>query len=491
VADRVSIPVDVSGFDSLVSRVTDLSKSSKEAGAQIQKAFAVGVLVQNAHQLAGAIGGIEGAALGAAGQLAMSFAAGGPVGVAIAGASMAVSGFIGLVRKLREEEAESAKARQAHFAEIRSQYATFATVREQLESQARQSTIQQLQSAQVQALADFNAIIASADATLDVDAEFKEKARATRAASMAARTAARQDAEKKKSEADAARTAELAAEFNHRKLLGAAFMDSLGVEAEQAQRLRQVRDEASAASRARAQEDANDEARARAESARQVLAIETQRAEGVRRVRDMESREEQERLRAQRESMEAAWAQVGTAALVTLEGQLARTVGALVQMDAAQIAAAVSADKFGESVVSSALRGLSAVLGSIAQEAAVQALFETGKGIANTARAILGDPVAGAAAAANFTSAGQFAATAVAAGGAAVAVNTAASAIAPPTAAGGGGGGGSGGGGRGGGSGGGGGTTVVINTRSALTTTADVGRELRAAERQRARYYGD
>lgn len=404
-AEKVEIPIDVTGFDSLIASVEGTTRASKEMGETFRRAFAGEVLVNGINRIGTALGGVAGEATNAVGAIAQGFFAGGPVGAALAFTSASV-GF--LINRFQEAEAAEKK-----WVETRTRiWAASRNVGPAMQDQA---------DALRRDLFDINARRERERVQAEIAAD--------EAAARDAATRRQQQAERSLAQSDAFATAELDAllksQKDERDADIVAFEEQQDIEAEQAFRARQAKDAEAAADRQRQQYRDAEEIRihnlkndAIAKATHDALEAERE-----------ERRRANEDLLQQMAAVDASWASLGASASTGFANNIGGAVEALAMMDAAQIAAATSADNLAGSLAAAGLKAIQGVLASVAQQAAVKAAlyFAEGAGaLAGVATAPLAPGL--------FAASAQFAGVAALAGGGAIAAGTAASAVAPPAA---------------------------------------------------------
>lgn len=460
-ADSVQIPVEFTGWDKIKGEFSNATKESKELGETLKKALMGEVLVQGIQRVAGHLkDGIAKEALGAAAAVTQGFFMGGPAGAAIATFTVGVS--------LLADEFDWTGDR-AELAANRIKSAM---------SQARDI-------AQSTADKQFSRGMAERLDALDIEIERAKKAREE----IEAAEKAWADANKKRGDDTLAYVAE-----QDEKLQAAQNAAQLEVDKQRAADIEEERDyvverelvaydEMRAGRAARHElrrQSARDELAARAVELDQLLALEQQKAD-ARLKREQEAAKQlyDSRMAAQNAVL-AMGAQAGNA----FANQIGGAVGALAQLDAAQIAAAASSQDLGASLASAALESVQGVLASVAQEATVKAALATAKGIG-----ALATPGAQPLAPGFFGEAAAFAGVAALAGGGAIAAGTAAAAARPapapaPTQS------GSTSTGSSSRGGSGGGTTIVVNTNRLFSTEAEIGASVEQSRRDFMRYRG-
>lgn len=456
-ADSVQIPVEFTGWDKVISSIEGTTKASKELGDQMKKALMGEVLVQSINRVGSSIGGVEGAAVSAVGSIAQGFMQGGPVGAAIAATGVA---FTSLFQVIEYGKAELVK-QDAMLEKI-------AIERVNLAAQVRRAKDKEDQ-------AELDRLTKLAQDSLDVEDAAIAKANAARAAQRErerqwASTAAVYVHEQQK--AAAARELEILNETEDTKTV-------------LLQRAGQKRIDIANSAAEIARRDAFDqwaEDQKQAESRRK--AAEASAMDAATSMTDLELKESDIQQRAF-EDMAA----IGASAREQFASSIGGAVGALTQLDAAQIMAAASSKDFGAAMGASALDAVGDILSSVAQQASAKAALNFAEGVAASA-GVLTAPLAPG----FFAAASAFATTAALAGGGAIAVNTAASAVRPaaaapraasaPTQSGG----SSSGSSSRGGSGGGASPTVVVNFGAAYVTEDAVGRGIEQALKKSGRY---
>lgn len=434
-ADSVQIPVEFTGWDKVISSIEGTTKASKELGDQMRKALLGEVIVSSLNRISSGLkDGIAKEAVGAASAVVQGFAQGGPIGAALAGAAVSV----GLITKGLQAVADAEREVNA--------------VR--LDGYRALSAFERGVGAQQDAFSELNRTRTSAQAAAIVAEEEKKQAAARTA--FAARNAL---AIKFLDEADVA--------------LDESFREELDAEAAQAERLREADREGRAARYAEWQQDIRDFDAAQAVERDQQLTLARQAADARLKLEQDAAKQLYDSRMAAQEAVQEMGALAGTG----FANQIGSAVGALAQLDAAQIAAAASAEDFGQQMAAGALRATAGVLQGVAQEATAKALLATAKGVGALAGVVTAELAPGF-----FGEAAAYGAAAVAAGGGAIALNTAASAVAPsaPRAAPSG----------GGGSGDGGGVTINVNTDRLFSTEADIGASIEHSRKQFERYRG-
>lgn len=462
-ADSVQIPVEFTGWDKVISSIEGTTKASKEMGEQFKKALMGEVLVQGIQRIAsGMKDGVAKETTAAAGAIAQGFFMGGPAGAAIAGFSVAVL-KIGSAFDAIENKAGAAAARLAL-------------------AGAQANAIRRRD----EGLADVRREQSDMEiARIEAGKVRKERDEQDRIAAAAARKQAL--AEKKAADADAKEYIEsqlLSVAYLEQGIKEEAFQEELDIEAEQAMRARDQRDADAQAERDRLHQAQMDALAVRAVETEQILALEKQRADARRAQDERSEKERNDALKAQRLSFEADMAALGGMAVRGFADDIGGAVGALAQLDAAQIAAASSSKDLGATLASAALESVQGVLASVAQEATVKAAMATA-----TAIGFLATPGTQFLAPGKFGEAAAFAGVAALAGGGAIAAGTAAAAARPapapvPTQSGS----TSTGSSSRGGSGGGASPTVVVNFGAAYVTEDAVGRGIEQALKKSGRY---
>lgn len=436
-ADSVQIPVEFTGWDKVINSIEGTTKASKELGDQMRKALLGEVIVSSLNRISSGLkDGIAKEAVGAASALVQGFAQGGPIGAALAGAAVSV----GLITKGLQAVADAEREVNA--------------VR--LDGYRALSAFERGVGAQQDAFSELNRTRTSAQAAAIVAEEEKKQAAARTA--FAVRNAL---AIKFLDEAD------VALEEN--------FQEELDAEATQAERLREADREGRAARYAEWQQDIRDFDAAQAVERDQQLALAKQAADARLKL----EQDAAKKLYDSRMAAQEAVLEMGALAGNMFAQQVGGAVGALAQLDAAQIAAAASSQDLGASLASAALESVQGVLASVAQEATVKAALATAKGIGALAGVGTAPLAPGF-----FGEAAAFAGVAALAGGGAIAAGTAAAAARPapaPTAL-------PVQGGPTGGSGG--GITVNLTTSRIYSTGADVGADITASLKNYERYRG-
>jgi len=455
VADTTELKLDASNWDKFLGTVESTNKASKELGETWKKALLGEVVVQGINRVGQAIGGVEGQAVAAAGAVAQGFFMGGPAGAAIAAFTIGV-GLAADEFDLMGTRAEAAAER----------------VRVAL-GQARE----------IAAATDdkqFKRGMEERLAALDLEIERAKEVRAKAdAEDKAAREANKKRGEdtlayvREQDEALAAAQSDAALTLDQQR--AQAFEDEQAAEAERAAILLEMDREGRAARYESWQQDIRDFDAAQAVERDQQLALTKQAAEARLKLEQDAAKKLYASRMAAQEAVLAMGAQAGTA----FAGQIGGAVGALAQLDAAQIAAAASSKDLGASLASAALESVQGVLASVAQEATVKAALATAKGIGALAGVGTAPLAPGF-----FGEAAAFAGVAALAGGGAIAAGTAASAVRPPPAA------PAALAGAGGGTGATGGVSIVVNTDRLFSTEAEIGAAVEKSRRDFQRYRG-
>lgn len=432
---ETEINVDSSGFDRLLTTISATTEESKKLGETMKKALLGEVLVSSLNRISSGLkDGVAKEAVGAASALVQGFAQGGPVGAAMAGAAVSVGLLTKGIEALSNAEREVNAIRLAGYRDRR----------------AFESAV----GAQQDAFSDLNRTRTSAQASAIVAEEEKKQAAARTA--FAARNAL---AIKFLDEADAA--------------VDENFREQLDIEAEQALALRTAEEQGRAARYESWQQDIRDFDAAQAVERDQQLALTKQAADARLRL----EQDAAKKLYDSRMAAQEAVLEMGALAGNMFAQQVGGAVGALAQLDAAQIAAAASSQDLGASLASAALESVQGVLASVAQEATVKAALATAKGIGALAGVATAPLAPGF-----FGEAAAFAGVAALAGGGAIAAGTAATAVRPATAT------LPTGGGTPGGTGG--GVTINVNTDKLFATEAELGAAVEKSRRDFQRYRG-
>lgn len=456
-AEEVSIPIDASGFDRLLTSVGETTKASKEMGDALKKALLGEVVVNGINRVASSMkDGVAKSSLEAASAITQGFFAGGPVGAALAATAVAVT-RVGDAWAYVTNSAQTALDRMSR---AKAQAALVAS-ETQVKQDLRNETLAEIE----------RAALAEKHGKEQQEAERKRLAQLAKEKREAKK---KHDAEAKEYvEAVTLQIAQLESDIQEQ-----AFADELDAEAEQAKRLRDQRDEDAAKERQRLQDEQMYALAVRAEDARQVAALEKQAADARQKREAEAARRRDSERKALTARIDSDFSALGNTLGGGLAGGVGNAVAALTALDAAQIAAAVSAKDFGQNAAVAAARATSAVLQSVAQEATVKALMYGAEGLAAL---VVAPPTAPPL----FAASAGMAAAAVAAGAGAVALNTAAgpaprapsssSSSRQETSA---------------PSGGGGGrsTTIVVNANGALITRDDLGASIDAAMRDAVRF---
>lgn len=455
-AKDTEVAVDASGFDRLLSTIEGTTKASKDMGDAFKKALVGEVLVGSINRIAsGMKDGVAKEALGAAGAITQGFFQAGPVGAALAATSVAIL-KVGDALDTIESKATIVASRLSF---ARAQAGIIA------------SDTAERQRLRAETIADDEARVAREKRHAEEAAAEQRRVRELAKARADAKKAA--DAEAKEYvEAETLRVAYLEQEIKD-----AAFAEELDAEAEHAKRLRDMRDEAAAAERERLQSAQMYAFAVKDEERRQELARVKEHDDAKRAAEARESQAAYARAKERNDRITGDFNALGDSLKGGLASSVGHAVSAITALDAAQIAAAVSAKDFGANTAAAAAQATSGVLQAVAQEATVKAIMYGAQALAATVLAPTTAPQL-------WGAAGGMALAAVTAGAGAVALNSVAPKPPPASP------GRTEGSGASGGTGGGTGrsVTVVVNANDLFATRDEVGASIDWAMKQAARY---